>query len=422
MLEKRISWNDSIGSLVKKGYSVSSVKHTPHKKSMDLEGKETWRHWKAGSDPVVFASAIETSIIEHSETSADGIAKRILREYSPDVLVFQGFKEGSFQKVAIGKVTPRKGNVLTNPTLPRLVGHIEKEVAFERVLAKLPGLDCRKCGFDCRGLAGEVVKGRRKVSACKELSDLDVGIFVDGKRIRRQVRTRIVHKPDSGMLRSLKGFEPGKEVEIRRGRERTHEHSGVQQPGTHERKERCQEQKTGIRSGALHRNLEDGSVFDSTEKCGESQYKNFRGSGIAFSPMEIVLAGATYAQLEEAVIGLEPGQAQGSGSRRRRVRTADRGEDRRDPAQRPPTERGAFGDVPLAQREEAPRLPKAATCWRSPWSRDDHAGRCDRCDRLHAHDRCQPPPGGEGPDLRHPAGGYPLQTHSFYIDAGGFDW
>ena len=205
-----------IGSLVKKGYSVSSVKHTPHKKSLDLEGKETWRHWKAGSDPVVFASAIETSIIEHSETSADGIAKRILREYSPDVLVFQGFKEGSFQKVAIGKVTPRKGNVLTNPTLPRLVGHIEKEVAFERVLAKLPGLDCRKCGFDCRGLAGEVVKGRRKVSACKELSDLDVGIFVDGKRIAAgKFVSSIVHETVHGMLRSLKGFEPGKEVEIR---------------------------------------------------------------------------------------------------------------------------------------------------------------------------------------------------------------
>ena len=30
-----------IGSLVKKGYAVSSVKHTPHKKSIDREGKET---------------------------------------------------------------------------------------------------------------------------------------------------------------------------------------------------------------------------------------------------------------------------------------------------------------------------------------------------------------------------------------------
>jgi len=205
-----------IGSLAKKGYSVSSVKHTPHEKTLDREGKETWRHWKAGSDPVVFASGIETSIIKHSETSADEIAKMVLREYNPDVLVFQGFNEGFFPKVAIGKITPRKGTVLTNPTLPRLIKHIEAEVAFERALAELPGLDCMKCGLDCRGLAGEVVKGRRKLSACKELSDLDVGIFVDGKRIAAgKFVSSIVHETVHGMLRSLKGYEPGEEVEIR---------------------------------------------------------------------------------------------------------------------------------------------------------------------------------------------------------------
>jgi molybdopterin-guanine dinucleotide biosynthesis protein B len=205
-----------IGSLVKKGYTVSSVKHTPHEKSIDCEGKETWRHWKAGSDPVVFASRIETTIIRHSETSADEIAKRILRDYNPDVLLFQGFKEGSFQKVAFGKVGPRKGTVLTNPKLPKLIKHIETEVAFERVLAKLPGLDCMKCGLDCRGLAGEVLKGRRKLSACKELSDLDVGIFVDGRRIPAgDFVSSIVHKTVHGMLSSLRGYEPGKEVEIR---------------------------------------------------------------------------------------------------------------------------------------------------------------------------------------------------------------
>jgi molybdopterin-guanine dinucleotide biosynthesis adapter protein len=205
-----------IGSLVRKGYSVSSVKHTPHKKSLDREGKETWRHWKAGSDPVVFASRIETTIIKHSETSADEIAKRILRDYNPDVLVFQGFRGGSFQKVAIGKVTRRKGTVLTDPTLSQLVKHIGKEVAFERVLAELPGLDCMKCGLDCRGLAGEVMKGKRKLRDCKELPDLDVGILVGGKRIPAgKFVSSIVHETVHGMLGSLRGYEPGKEVEIR---------------------------------------------------------------------------------------------------------------------------------------------------------------------------------------------------------------
>ncbi len=205
-----------IGSLVKKGYRVSSVKHTPHEKSIDREGKETWRHWQAGSDPVVFASATETSIITHSETAADEIAKRILRDYCPDVLLFQGFKGGSFQKVAIGKVTPRKGTVLANPRLPQLIRHIEAEVAFERVLAELPGLDCMKCGLDCRGFAGEVMKGKRKLRACKELPDLDVGIFIDGRRLPAgRFASNVVYRTVHGLLSSLRGYEPGKEVEIR---------------------------------------------------------------------------------------------------------------------------------------------------------------------------------------------------------------
>ena len=205
-----------IGSLVKKGYRVSSIKHTPHEKTIDCEGKETWRHWKAGSDPVVFSSKTETSIIKHSETSADEIAKMVLRDHHPDVLIFQGFKDGSFQKVAVGKVTPRKGTVLTNPTLSQLVKHIETEVALERILAKMPGLDCMKCGLDCRGLAGEVAEGKRMLSDCKELPDLDIGIFIGGKRIPAgKFVSSIVYETVHGMLSSLRGYEPGKEVEVR---------------------------------------------------------------------------------------------------------------------------------------------------------------------------------------------------------------
>lgn len=212
-----------VSALVSKGYRVSSIKHTPHDKTVDCEGKDTWRHWKAGSDPVVFSSGTETSIIKHSKTSADDIARMVIREYNPDVLIIEGFKEGSFQKVALGKVKPRKGTVLANPKLSKLVDYIEKEVAVEKVLAELPGLDCGKCGLDCRGLAEEIVKGKRKLLDCAELSDLDVGIFVDGRRIAAgRFVSSIVHETVRGMLGSLKGYKPGKEVEIRLGPKKEH--------------------------------------------------------------------------------------------------------------------------------------------------------------------------------------------------------
>ena len=207
-----------VGALVKKGYRVSSVKHTPHEKTIDSEGKDTWRHWKAGSDPVVFSSSIETSIIKHSETSADEIAKMVQREYNPDVLIIEGFKDGSFPKVAVGEVASRKGTVLTNPKLSQLVAHIEGEIAVERVLMELPGLDCGKCGLDCRDLAGKVAKGRKKIGDCKELSDLSVAIFVGGKKIPAgKFVSSVVNETIRGMLGTLRGVEPGKEVEVHLG-------------------------------------------------------------------------------------------------------------------------------------------------------------------------------------------------------------
>jgi len=55
--------------------------------------------------------------------------------------------------------------------------------------------------------------------------------------------------------------------------------------------------------------LDDGSIFDSSEDGGDQSYRNFRGNGIAFSPMELVIGeGSLIPKLEEAVVGLEPGQ------------------------------------------------------------------------------------------------------------------
>ena len=205
-----------VAALVKKGYSVASVKHTPHSKSIDCEGKDTWRHWIAGSDPVVFSSNVETSIIKHSKMPLEDISDIVMTRFLPDVLIIEGCKEGAFPKVAVGKVKPRKGTVLVNPSITKLVRYISGEVAVEKVLEELPGLDCGKCGLDCVGLARSIVAGKRKLEDCKELSDLEVEICVDGRRIAagRFVST-IVDDTVRGMLSSLKGYVPGKTVVIR---------------------------------------------------------------------------------------------------------------------------------------------------------------------------------------------------------------
>jgi len=210
-----------VAALVKKGFSVSSIKHTSHKTSIDSEGKDTWRHWSAGSDPVVFSSAIETSLIKHSKMPIEDIVTMVTTRFNPDVVIVEGCKDGPFPKVAVGDLKPRKGTIMVNPELNELVAYVAREVAVERVIAELPGLDCGKCGLDCEGLARKIVKEERKLKNCVELSDIDVKITVGTTRIAAgKFVSSIVENTVRGMLSSLKGYEPGKEVEIRLGSKR----------------------------------------------------------------------------------------------------------------------------------------------------------------------------------------------------------
>lgn len=219
---KTVLVEDLVKTLVSRGHRVASVKHTTHAKSVDSKGKDTWRHWKAGSDPVVFMSSIETSIIKHSRTSEDRVVGLVLREFDPEVLVIEGNKEGDYPKVRIGAVPKRPGTVLSNPSLKTLLEYVEREVAIEKTVRQLPGLDCGKCGLDCTRLAEAIVDGKRKLADCKELADLRVDVIVGGRRLPTgRFVSEIVDSTVRGMLSSMRGYEPDEEVEIRLSAKKT---------------------------------------------------------------------------------------------------------------------------------------------------------------------------------------------------------
>jgi len=207
-----------IAALVKKGLKVASVKHTKHSMSIDCEGKDTWRHWVSGSDPVVFSSRTETTFIKHSRMAVEDIADIVNSRFTPDVLIVEGYKDGPFPKVALGKIARTKGTVMVNPRLAKLVKYVTDAVAFEKILKALPGLDCGKCGLDCAGLARMITKGKRKMEDCRELSDIEVEIQIGDNRIPTgKFVSSIVSDTLRGMLSSLKCYEPGKSAVIRLG-------------------------------------------------------------------------------------------------------------------------------------------------------------------------------------------------------------
>ncbi len=205
-----------VAALVRDGLRVSSVKHSAHADLGDESGKDSWRHARAGSDPVALVTPEGTAVRVRRKTPTEDVVRMLQDSFHPDVIIIEGLKEGPYPKVSLGDIKPTKGTVMSNPSVKELVTYVEKEVAVERALESLPGLNCHKCGLDCQSMAEAIVEGRKNIRDCRELPSRDVVITVGGRRIATGTFvSEIVDDTVRGMLSSLKGYEPGKDVEIR---------------------------------------------------------------------------------------------------------------------------------------------------------------------------------------------------------------
>ena len=85
--------------LKNRGYRIGTIKHAAHEVDMDKEGKDSWRHRKAGADTVLDVSPRTIAIIK---TPAD--RKPIdFEKYFDDVdlVLTEGFKSGDKPKIEI---------------------------------------------------------------------------------------------------------------------------------------------------------------------------------------------------------------------------------------------------------------------------------------------------------------------------------
>lgn len=84
-----------VEGLVEHGYKVATVKHVSQKNfTMDTEGKDTWRHAKAGASITATVAAHEIAIIRKTDTSGFKISEIIKTfENEVDVIIFEGFKK-----------------------------------------------------------------------------------------------------------------------------------------------------------------------------------------------------------------------------------------------------------------------------------------------------------------------------------------
>jgi molybdopterin-guanine dinucleotide biosynthesis adapter protein len=90
-----------IPELRRRGYRVGTLKHDVHGFEMDREGKDTWRHRKAGAQTIGIASSMTVATIR--ETAAEMPLGLIAGRYfwEEDILLTEGFKRSHYPKIEV---------------------------------------------------------------------------------------------------------------------------------------------------------------------------------------------------------------------------------------------------------------------------------------------------------------------------------
>ncbi|MFQ6051828.1 MAG: molybdopterin-guanine dinucleotide biosynthesis protein B [Candidatus Hydrothermarchaeota archaeon] len=88
----------------KRGYKVGTIKHHFHKDfEIDIEGKDSWKHAKAGSDAVVISSPSKFAMVKkvEKEASLDHIIDNFLLDM--DIVLTEGFTKENKPRIIILK-------------------------------------------------------------------------------------------------------------------------------------------------------------------------------------------------------------------------------------------------------------------------------------------------------------------------------
>lgn len=92
-------------ALTQAGYRISTVKHAHHAFDMDHEGRDSFRHRKAGATEVAVVSASRWAIIHELRHEAEPSLAAILAKLAPcDLVIVEGYKRDGHDKIEVRNV------------------------------------------------------------------------------------------------------------------------------------------------------------------------------------------------------------------------------------------------------------------------------------------------------------------------------
>ncbi len=124
--------------LVKRGISISTIKHTHHKFDMDQPGKDSFRQREAGSCEVMLASSHRWALLHELRNEQEPEIEDLITHMSPvDLVLVEGFKFHDHPKIEVHR--PAHGREPLWPTDQTIlaVASDEKPDGLDRTLIDL---------------------------------------------------------------------------------------------------------------------------------------------------------------------------------------------------------------------------------------------------------------------------------------------
>jgi len=86
---------------MRRGYRVATIKHNIHGFDIDHEGKDSWRHKKAGAQVTVIASPHQVAVVE--DVNRDFKLEELRDQYirNVDIVISEGFKINPHPKIEV---------------------------------------------------------------------------------------------------------------------------------------------------------------------------------------------------------------------------------------------------------------------------------------------------------------------------------
>ena len=89
-----------IKELKTRGYTVATIKHDVHGFDIDKEGKDTWRHRKAGAEAVIISSKERMALIR--EVQEEIPLEELIKQVEDfDFIIIEGYKKSKYRKLEV---------------------------------------------------------------------------------------------------------------------------------------------------------------------------------------------------------------------------------------------------------------------------------------------------------------------------------